>query len=157
MQEQFLKDYKRNQTRRQISHLSLIIDDNLGQNSWESYTFTPRQNSCAPSHSRPYSMFFFCVWPGLTKATALSRNNIELGEVGSDVLTFFPDKYAWKSILNWKWDILPSCFDGLLSVSPISYSYKKGKIVSYKSANRKNGKRVGVNSYVFHAILLLYL
>lgn len=50
---------ERNQTRRQISYLSLIIDDNLGQNPWESYTFTPRQHSCAPSHYRPWSMSFF--------------------------------------------------------------------------------------------------
>ena len=130
---------ERNQTRRQISYLSLIIDDSLGQNSWEHYTFTP-DSTAVPHLTHAPNQSFFCVWSGLTKATALSRNNIELGEGGSNVPTFFPDKYAWKCILNSKWDILSSCFDGPLSVSPISYSYMKGKIVSYKSENRKNGK-----------------
>ena len=83
---------ERNQTRRQISYLSLIIDDNLGQNSWESYTFTP--NQC----------FFFLRLIRVEQGNgtfANSRTSIELGEGEVRLETHFEFEMGYFVKLIW--------------------------------------------------------
>lgn len=83
---------ERNQTRRQISYLSLIIDDNLGQNSWESYTFTP--NQC----------FFFLRLIRVDQGNgtfANSRTSIELGEGEVRLETHFEFEMGYFVKLIW--------------------------------------------------------
>ena len=95
---------ERNQTRRQISYLSLIIDDNLGQNSWESYTFTPRQHSCAPPTPAPNQCFFFLRLIRVDQGNgtfANSRTSIELGEGEVRLETHFEFEMGYFVKLIW--------------------------------------------------------
>lgn len=95
---------ERNQTRRQISYLSLIIDDNLGQNSWESYTFTPSSTAVPPPTPAPNQCFFFLRLIRVDQGNgtfANSRTSIELGEGEVRLETHFEFEMGYFVKLIW--------------------------------------------------------